>query len=286
MMIRLGLTNSTVDLSEAWLIYLTAGQQGRTGVKVSNVAKAMGQHGVIPEKQWPFSAAAWSEGGDRAWFSAANRRCSHTRETEFYNMCLIGQRDPRLLNLSDEELLSKRGPFSDPEFQRMRATAKATLDAFSIKSTPLKSKKDILAVLDRGEAISLSVRFFYEAWNHRKAPEFGLERDMDLYNKGIVSYPHKDSKDVESVKDGRSGHAVVIVAYDPDIVIERTVLDKNNRPLKVRTTGVYYFKNSWGRDGFGHKFAVDGTPAPGYGMIPMDYAHEWGVFDRLIVSGK
>lgn len=286
MMVRSGLTNATVDLSEAWLIYLTAGQQGRTGVTVSNVAKAMGQHGIIPEKQWPFTAVPWSEGGDKVWFSAANRRCSHTRNTEFYNMCLIGQRDPRLLNLSDEELLSKNSPFSDVEFQKMRALAKTTLDTLTIQSSRLKSKKDILAVLDRGEAISLSVRFFYEAWSHRKAPDFGLERNMDFYNKGIVSYPHKNSKDVDSVRDSRTGHAVVIVAYDPNIVIERTVLDKNNQPMKIKTTGVYYFKNSWGPDGFGHKFQVDGTPARGYGMISMDYAHEWGVFDRLKVTGK
>ena len=134
--------------------------------------------------------------------------------------------------------------------------------------------------------VSLDIDFYYEAWNHRRGGELGLQRDMDLWEKGVVSFPDRNSKDYKESQrsDFRAGHSIVLVGYDKSIVLERQVEDQSGKMITVKTQGVYYFKNSWGQDSFGKDFKLQGQNLPGFGMISMDYAHRDGRFYRMLIT--
>ncbi|MEM7647060.1 MAG: hypothetical protein AAF203_09135, partial [Pseudomonadota bacterium] len=147
---------------------------------------------------------------------------------------------------------------------------------------------EIQRSLDRGEVMALDVTFFYEAWNHRKAVDLGLNRDTNLWAQGVVSFPHPQSMDYQKSRedDVRAGHSVVIIGYDKDVEITREVKDQNGDLMTVTTKGVYYFKNSWGVDSFGVDFVLEETSFPGFGMISMDYAHRDGSFYKLRIQSQ
>lgn len=288
-LIQLGYADPSVDLSEQWLVFVTAGQKGVYGVRSADNIRAYRAYGFVQEALWKFNPTPWSTTDEISLFTAPqnffrrNNVCGHLKKSELLNNCYIGQRDPRLLAASDAELLQRGGELFDSQFYTIRENAKAHKNAYAIAGLIHSSKKAILNLLDRGEALLLDVNFFYEAWSHRKAPEYGLERNMEFWNQGIVSYPDRSSKDYNSK---RAGHSVIIVGYDAQRVIERTVKDINGNDLVVKSVGVYYFKNSWGPDGFGKNFTFMGQRFPGFGMIPMQYAHEHGSFVQMTVNGK
>jgi hypothetical protein len=264
--------NRGVDLSEQWLLYTTAGQKGSVGVLSPENIAALDNYGFVTESHWQFSSLPWDDTQNRGIFRSTlnSRRCSHLEGTSLINHCLIGQRDPRFLSATDEDLQSW-----DPDFLGIRQYAQNMASAVSIRSEIVSSKETILRLLNAGEALLVDVKFYPEAWNHRRAPESGLIRDMDLWEQGIVSYPDRRTKDYALGRNTRTGHSMVVVGYDSQKVIERQVMDANGRQILVRSVGVFYFKNSWGTDSFGKKFSVNGERFPGYGMIAMDY-----VFDR------
>ncbi len=293
-LIQLGLEGPEVDLSEQWLVYVTAGQKGKYGIKSQDNIRAYNHFGFVTEDFWPFNPTPWSSTKEISLFANPSNffkrknRCGNLKKSgsELLNHCYIGQRDPRLLMASDEELLSKGNELSDPEFYNIRAYANEMKSNYKINGfilRPSSNKKKILNLLNNGEALLLDVDFYYEAWNHSKAPDKGLTRDMDLWSQGIVSYPHPKSKDFHT---SPSGHSVVVVGYDENKVIERTVEGVDGKPLTVRTVGVYYFKNSWGSQSFGRNFTIQGENFPGYGMISMDYANQKGEFVQITINGK
>src|SRR5690606_15046613 len=139
------------------------------------------------------------------------------------------------------------------------------------------SNADAQAYLDRGEVLALDVTFFYEAWNHGAGRSMeGLNIDSELWKQGVVSYPDPRSQDYIKSQESsvRAGHSVVIVGFDPEVVISREVQDSQGNMMTVESKGVYYFKNSWGQNSFGVEFNLQGESLPGYGMISMDYAHQ------------
>jgi hypothetical protein len=71
------------------------------------------------------------------------------------------------------------------------------------------------------------------------------------------------------------------VGYNDDewVTVPTLMSDGTTRELRYR--GVYYFKNSWGKAGFGSRFELEGVTAQGYGRITQRYAHEFGQFFRL-----
>lgn len=293
---KLGLTDTSVDLSEQWLEYVTAGQSGMEGSWSAVNFDAYGEHGYVAENQWAYNPVSWTPYSQEYWdFTATEaekahfeKTCGSSRTTSFFEHCLIGQRRSELLYKQDADLLSEVSPYFDPEFAQIRSSAMAQIQDLTIYGSWMSSNTEIIKALDNGEALTLDVDFFYEAWNHGKSESIGLGRNLSAWDNGEVSYPHKQSRDYKVSRESanRAGHSVVIVGYDKDRIIEKTILDVNGNPLKVRTRGVYYFKNSWGQEGFGRNFKIDGKSFPGYGMISMEYAHEYGNFARMVVEKK
>lgn len=283
-LIQAGVADRSVNLSEQWLLYITAAQKGEVGVTSTANIKALNQYGFVEESDWKFSPIPWDDIGLLSFNSMM--KCGHLKGTEYLNGCLIGRRDPRLLHTSDEDLTSNGSGMYDMKFYKIRKAAQESLQTFEINGVRLDANK-VMKRLDQNEPVLLDVNFYYQAWNHRRSGELGLERDMDLWHKGIVSYPDRNSLDAISKPEaGRPGHSVIVVGYDKNVVIERTVADRNGNPIRIKTKGVYYFKNSWGTDSFGKDFSINGENFPGYGMISMQYAHEYGRFVAMTLNGR
>lgn len=286
---KLGLSGDNINLSEQWLIYLTAGQKGEFGVRSTENIKAYNQHGFVTEKLWPLrTSVSWENVSqinplDALLKPGLFKRCGHLNKSDLLPFCLIGQRDPRLLNATDEELLTRNSGLFDREFYGIKSFASETKAQYRVGGLKHTSKKNILQLLDQGEALLLDINMHYQAWNHSRGKEKGLSIDRDLFHKGIITYPHPQSKDYNTRP---SGHSVIIVGYDKDLVLERTIEDTKGNPLKVQTKGVYYVKNSWGTNGFGKDFSINGQRFPGFGMIAMDYADKMGEFIQLTINGK
>jgi hypothetical protein len=137
------------------------------------------------------------------------------------------------------------------------------------------------SVLRKGEPIVLEVDFFYGAWNHAKAPLYGIERDLDLWKKGIVTNPERGSIDFEESNKHSMGHSVLVVGYDDNKIITRTIKMTDGTSKTFTYKGVYYFKNSWGTDNFASDAKIGNVKIPGYGMIVQKYAEDQGAFFRL-----
>ncbi len=81
---------------------------------------------------------------------------------------------------------------------------------------------------------------------------------MEKWQKGQIDIPN--ARDLEVAKTHPGGHAILVVGY-------------NNKER------VYYFKNSWGTGNFGIVSDILGAgTTDGYGTIPYEYAHKYGVF--------
>jgi len=284
-----GIAHEDLDLSEQWLEYLTAGQSGQEGSWSTVNFNTYGEHGFIDEAEWEYNGTSWTPYDENYWRDMAptweldqfNTRCLQLSGQFYFDHCLIGQRDPQLLYMGESQLENV-----DPEFLSIRTSAAEKLENVEIRSRWIDTTADAQALLDKGEAITLDITFFYEAWSHGKAPGFGLIRDMNLWDQGIVSYPDRESMDYEVSRqsENQAGHSVVVVGYDMNMVIEREVMKSDGTPMTVKTKGVYFFKNSWGNDSFGAGFRMKGQSFPGFGMISMDYAHEHGSFARMSVK--
>lgn len=288
---KLGYTGGQhVDLSEQYVLYTVAGQKGYEGSKTPENVKALDTFGFVTEQQWAFGREPWYKIKNyNALPGLAKARCGHLRGTNFFDGCLIGQRDPRLLEATDQALLDRSSPLYDPEFKELRDYAESSATQFKIRAKRVRSKSSIIRLLNSGEPLVMDLRNFYEAWNRTRASQVnGLHRDMDMFYRGIVSYPHKDSLDVayKAGLDYKTGHSILLLGYDPNVVISRKVKSRTGKVIDVTRRGAFYFKNSWGTWGFGKDFTLGGQTFPGYGMVSADYALEHGSFYQVTVNGK
>ena len=131
----------------------------------------------------------------------------------------------------------------------------------------------------RGIPLTLDLDFFYGAWSYAGGRKYGIQASPKLWKQGVVTYPEKGSND-RAKRDG-GGHSVVVVGYDTEREVSYWVKMRDGKRKKFTRRGVYYFKNSWGPTDWGRDFEIDGVKMPGYGMILMDTAHEFGQFFRL-----
>lgn len=288
---KVGLTDDFLDLSEQWLEYITAGQRGQEGSWSYYNFDRYGDYGFIDEEVWPYHGMSWHPYKEDYWTFTASvlekeifkLYCEPLKDTRFFNGCLIGQLDPQLLHLDDRALQEK-----DAQFYERRSQALENLKEAGIKisSRTQWSDREVQDSLDSGDVVSLDIDFFYEAWNHRKAIDLGLQTDSNLWSQGVVSFPDSRSKDYQESRksENRAGHSIVLVGYDKNKVIERNVEDVNGDMITISSQGVYYFKNSWGQDSFGSEFTLQGQSLPGFGMISMAYAHRDGRFYRMMIS--
>jgi hypothetical protein len=214
------------------------------------------------------------------WLPEAKKRCGHLEDSN-QKSCLLIHRDPSLLDLNDEHLINPELKTYDPEFMKARKEGIELKNKYiTIRGRwfHIYNIKGVRERLTAGIPVTLGIRFYYGAWNHRKAIGMDIGRDINNWNLGIIGYPEPSSMDVELSPSVPAGHSILIVGYDDEKIIETKIKMKDGSYQSFNYKGVYYFKNSWGVNSFGKDFTLDGQNFPGYGMIPQKHAHEYGGF--------
>jgi C1A family cysteine protease len=266
-----GLINGSLDLSEEWLEYTAIRAKGYEGSDAPNNFEAMKKFGIASEKAMPYIAENWVKVFNPLQIS----RCGHITDEKQKKTCMIIHYDPSLLTETN---------IHDQEFANARAEAFLLRDQYLLfENTGYyhTSTNQVKQHLDQGTAIVLELDFYFGAWNHALADEYGIGRNMDHWNKGIVFMPEAGSVDTAETLKRLSGHSVLVVGYDNTRLVTKTVKMTDGTTKTFSHKGVYYFKNSWGTEGFGKDFEIDGVNYPGYGMIVQQYANEKGAFFSL-----
>ncbi len=281
--LRRGWKASQADLSEEWLEYLAMQNQTDDGSSSLTNFSNLLRYGTVAEASWPYLGETWKDTST----GLARQRCG-SLEGARLTSCLLGHRDPRLLRATDEELLSRSSPLFDSEFARIRTEARSLQQkelprrgGQAMPSFMVYDTQTVKRLLRQGEPLTLDVDFYYGAWNHSKAPSFGLKRNLAHWAEGVVGYPAKGSLDARVSKQNRAGHSVLIVGYDDEQVVSVPTQMEDGTVKTFTYKGVYFFKNSWGQDNFGVRTQIGGRNFPGYGMITQDYAQQFGSFYRL-----
>lgn len=261
--------DSEVDLSEEWLQYISVRGKSTDGSSAPSNFEAMKKHGMLTEERLPYIGIDWTKNDSEL----KNKRCSHlTGITQ--TSCFITHFDPTFLT-------KKESLIEDKEFVSLRAEAlEFKKEYLNIPNSfyYLTSTDEIKNRLVAGKAVVLEVDFFYGAWNHRGGEALGIERNMDHWNKGIISHPEIGSLDYEKSPTKPAGHSVLVIGFDDNIIVKKKIQMSNGTTKTFTYKGVYYIKNSWGTEGFGRDFQIDGVNYPGYGMIVQKHANEDGSF--------
>lgn len=275
------LTNNTslktIDLSEQWVQYLVALRSPSGGANGSTVPINFAQiqkYGIAEDAFLKYNETLWT---DKT--SQAQKTCTKLTALNL-TRCLMSQMHPSLMTAKDTDLLDTKNALYNPEFVKARASASyqkknfaAKMDGYIVGST-----SSIKSRLRDGLPLTLEINIFYGSWNHSHGNSIGIDTDVSLFKKGIITYPERKSMDFTKSPTAPARHAVVIVGYDDDVEVTYT---KNMTDGTIKTftrKGVYYFKNSWGTKKFGSQFKVEGKTVPGFGMIVQDYANEFGQF--------
>lgn len=266
-----GLLNGQLDLSEEWLEYIAIREKGYEGSDGPNNFEALRKYGIASEQTMPYIAENWV----KVFNPLSETRCGHITDEKIKKTCLIIHYDPTLLFAANN---------FDSQFTKAREEAFSLRDQYlTFENTGYyhTSTNQVKNHLDQGTAIVLELDFYYGAWNHLAADEYGIGRNMDHWYKGIVFAPEAGSLDLVQSNKYLSGHSVLVVGYDNNRVVTKSVKMTDGSTKTFSHKGVYYFKNSWGTDGFGKDFEIDGVKYPGYGMIVQQYANEKGAFFSL-----
>jgi len=269
--------DNDIDLSEEYLEYTVVRNRTSDGSNSWSNFNAIRRYGVPTEATLPYDTQNWEKS---PFLPMAQQRCGHL-EGNKQTSCLIVHRDPALLTMTDEQILDEEQPFYDPEFVTARTEAtqfKRNHISYSSNSFSVWNTQQIKQLLRRGIPLTLGIEFYYGAWNHRKADEFGIGRSAENWSKGIVGFPEPGSMDVKKSKENPAGHSVLIVGYDDTKIVETTVKMQDGTTKTFTYRGVYYFKNSWGTSSFGVTAEIEGETLPGYGMITQKHAHQHGSF--------
>lgn len=279
-----GLTKK-LDLSEEWLAYLVTHQLQDEGSFGDVNLEAFAEHGAALEKDLPYEPDAWEE-ETPATNPLLKKRCGHHKGREL-KVCQYAHRSGDLQKLSDAELKDPAHKLHDLDFLKARKAARKTKKSYlgdkvgaNLEIFKLSDVKKLLAA---GTPVILELDFYYGAWNHREALDLGIQRDASAFNRGEVGYPAAGSKDRSESPKSPAGHSILLIGYDDDAVIETKQNMKDGTKQKFEYKGVYYFKNSWGTDGFGTESDLEGS-TPGYGSITYKYANEMGSFYQLPIN--
>jgi len=268
------------DLSEQWLEYVIQRNQSGGGSSSYNNLPTILRVGMPTEATFPYNGQEWKKVTDSA---LATKFCGKVPEN-YLEKCLRAQRDPRLMNQSDQTLMNPNTEFYDPEFKAARDAGRDFVQDYvpsSAHHQNLNSVDQIKNLLNQGEPVLVDLRFYYGAWNHRKADQLGIGINTQHWALGLVGYPEPNSIDYLKSQQEPAGHSVLLVGYDDSVVVETTPKMQDGTTKTFKYYGVYYFKNSWGTGSFGRDFNVNGVGHPGYGAITQRYAHQYGSFYAL-----
>ena len=271
------------SLSEEWLEYLITRRTHFEGSDAHDNLMMLTRFGSVPDRMMPYIGETWSR---RDYSPLSTDRCAKAAGPVLRD-CLLGHRDPRLLNEPDGALLDAKGPFFDPELERARASAVVFQKRFLAQAETefkIRSTSEVKFLLSHGIPVIVELDFFDGAWNHSDGPAHGIHRSMDQWYRGIVGYPEVGSVDRTQGLRAKDGHSVLIVGYDDDLEVSTSSVMNDGSVQKFSYKGVYYFKNSWGTESFGSHFELEGERFPGYGMMTQAYAHEFGGFYKLKVA--
>lgn len=280
LLVQKGDFSGDLDLSEEWLQYIAVGGSTSDGSYASKNFSALRNWGIPHEKTLPYIGVDWVD----SYSLESEKRCGHLKESMKKKACQVVHFDPAFLKKSDAELLDQTTSYFAPNFVAARTEAKEIRDQhikFKTTSYSIYDTNQVKQLLLEGKPVVLESDFYYGAWNHRKATELGIDRNMDFWNKGIVTHPVPGSMDEEKSRTEPAGHSILVVGFDDEKIVEQNIKMRDGTTKKVRFKGVYYFKNSWGKDSFGRDFEVDGKKFPGYGMMVQDYAHGYGSFYKI-----
>ena len=277
-----GLKIEGLDLSEQWLEYLaerkTSGQGSNTRINYLNITS----YGMISETSEPYMTSEWTSVNDSA---TAFVRCGHLVGARRM-ICLKTGRDPELYSMLDEVLR-----VLDLNFYKMKLEGlifrEAYLASFQVNDIrELPSLDDVKRLLARGVPVAMDLDFYYGAWNHKTAETLNMKRNIDHWRRGLVGYPAAGSVDLQASRSQPSGHSVLLVGYDDryQISVPTEMRDGTIKPITYQ--GVFYFKNSWGTEGFGSEAMINGKNRPGYGTIVQQYAEEYGRFYQFPLRKK
>lgn len=277
LLIKKGIFNNDINLSEEWLQYTSLNKSLSDGSSAPANFNAIASFGMTNEESYPYIGEDWV----KVFNPLKDVRCGNLTGN-FKTTCLIIHRDPSLLRLTDGEIQSK---YSDKEFVLARSEAidfKSKYISFSKSSSfYINDVSEAKGLLLNGMPIILELDFYYGAWNHREADTFGIGRDIDQWSKGIVAYPEENSVDLIESRKHPAGHSVLLVGYDDNKIVEKTIKMQDGTTKRFTYKGVYYFKNSWGKSSFGAIFEINGEQFPGYGMVVQKYANEFGAFFKM-----
>lgn len=270
------LADKNVDLSEEWLEYIAIKGKTSDGSSAPTNFSAFYNFGMASEDTMPYIGEDWT----KVYNPLKETRCGHLKATA-QTACLIVHRDPKLMNLTDDQIITN---LKDEEFIAARKEAK-TFKSKNLKASNsdfyIYDTNEVKEILAQGKAVILEVDFYYGAWNHREADEFNIGRNLDHWSKGIVTAPEAGSLDLQESQKHPAGHSILVVGYDDNKIVTKEIKMADGTTKKFTYKGVYYFKNSWGTSSFGSQFEVDGQKFPGYGMMVQKYAEEQGSFFKL-----
>jgi hypothetical protein len=272
---------ATLDLSEEWLQYLVSRFQSEDGSDSLQNFELLRQWGAPREESLPYLEEDWLENPSRL----SEERCGGVPRGRLRRSCLIGHWDPRALDVSPSE---REEAF--PALERARREAEARTQRLGMipqsARSSVRTVQEAKRLLADGIPLTLDLDFFYGAWNHREAVELGIGRNEAAWTRGDVGFPEEGSLDLKNSEKDPAGHSVLVVGFDDteEVVTRSRMQDGSIQEFRYR--GVYYFKNSWGTEGFGREFQTQGVALPGYGRITQRYAHRFGAFYRMDLPEK
>lgn len=200
----------------------------------------------------------------------------------------MGHFNPILLQTPARDLQDPSHPLYNPEFFQGLQSAGTHLKSLSpyISAGQISGSQKVKSLLAQGRPVVVEFDIYYGAWNLTPGEKMGIERDGDAFINGIVNYPEKGSVDRDRSLTEKNRHALVLVGYDDDVEISYQKKMSDGSVKKFTRRGVYYFKNSWGRDKFGSRFQIGNSRIRGFGMMPQAYADDFGKFTAISLSEK
>jgi hypothetical protein len=277
--------STDINLSEEWVQFLAMRARTSDGYWSYRNWYNISKHGILSEESWPYDPTVWSEDN---LGETQIKRCGHLTEVKLKS-CLLGHRDHDLLIAKDEEILDVESDLFDPEFFDFKKEVKYSLTdwvdslydgSYSWSSAyQLYSVSEVREALKNKNFMTLSIPFFYGAWNHGRADSLGIGKDANNWKKGFVGFPEAGSMDVKISleKENRAGHSVLVIGYDDNVIIKTSQLMEDGTRKDFEYKGAYIFKNSWGDNSFG----VESPIKAGYGLISAKYVHNYGSFYQL-----